>query len=112
MDSGIATHKSAIVNKESAKAKLVGTWQKLTEEPCSDLYPNQIEFRIDGVYLVPMENEYKHWQSGDFEIAKEGVINIQTANDETVSYHYAISEDRTLTFEDQNGCKFGYRQIR
>ena len=96
-----------------ARSTLVGTWQKLSGDPCGKMYPNQIEFRDDGVYLVPMQkDEFWQWQSGDFEMMEEGVIRMQTANDAMLPYRYSISENRVLTFWDQDGCKVSYQQLR
>ena len=90
---------------------LVGNWILVPKDQ-KDIqdYPAHIEFREDGSYLVPMDNEvFRQWQSGDYEVIDEETIKIQTANDAMVSYRCRLVEDQ-LTFTDETGIKVTYHR--
>lgn len=95
---------------------LVGRWRKITEDPCADRYPLQLDVRAGGIYLSEGDPKaFCLWQSGDWELTDEGRLKIQIANDKMVSYRVELeqgdSEGDTLRVTDAEGCEFRYRKV-
>ena len=89
----------------------VGTWQKISSEPCDQPYPNELEFH-EATYLgrKGAEQRFVLWDAGIYEIVEPDHVRISIATDELVLYRFSLSDD-LLAFEDANGCEFEYRRV-
>jgi hypothetical protein len=91
---------------------LVGKWQKITTTPCSQNYPDQLEFSDRGLYTGrqtnPQEN-FTWWDVGTYEVTANQV-KIAIATDEIKPYPFSL-KDRLLTFVDADNCEFQYRRV-
>ena len=106
---GLACNRYNSHEMTATKSSIVGNWIKVSQRPCSDRYPDSIEFREDGAYLTPMRDDvFLEWQSGDYELSGEGEVKIQTSNDAMVPSRYGFDEDGRLLvfFEDECECVF------
>ncbi|MGF1547170.1 MAG: hypothetical protein ACFCUG_07570 [Thiotrichales bacterium] len=90
---------------------IIGTWEKATESPCSETYPQTLQFQTTGLLFGRSEpaGSYTHWDAGTYEIHSDTAIKISTANDEIVTYLYRIQANE-LIFADPAGCEFRYRR--
>lgn len=92
---------------------LVGNWEKITDSPCSQTYPDTLEFRERGLYAGHQQapGAFTLWDAGTFQVAEPGQIRISTANDAIISYQFSLVDDE-LTFTDPGGCEYKYRRVR
>ena len=90
---------------------LVGTWRKVSSQPCDEPYPDELEFH-EATYLGRKGSEQRFvvWDAGIYEIVEPDQVRISIATDELLLYRFALSGDR-LTFEDATGCEFQYRRV-
>ena len=92
---------------------IFGIWKKITSAACDEIYPDQMEFLDNGVYLTPMRADvFKLWQSGAYEIMGTNRIKIEGATDAMLQYSFAVSEDGILKFVDNRGCTFRYERAK
>ena len=83
---------------------------KVTRDVCSEPYPDELEFRENGLYIGSKgAGEFTIWDVGEFERRSDSEVMISTANDVHIVYRYELSED-VLSFEDADGCRFRYRR--
>lgn len=97
---------------EENLAQLVGRWEKLTDSPCSRVYPNFLEFRIEGLYSgTGMETgDSPGWDIGTWQIVSPTQVKISTVNDAIITYEFSLSGN-ILTFVDPGKCRFRYRRM-
>jgi hypothetical protein len=91
---------------------LIGSWEKITSSPCSETYPDRLEFRDGGRYRGQKEpvGTYAVWDVGGFEIIDEKQVKISTASDSIISYEFSLSGD-SVTFVDPQRCEIKYRRV-
>lgn len=104
-----ATGSEIVSQKEP---QLVGSWEKLTDSPCSRVYPKLLEFRAQGLYSgTGMEpGNAPGWDTGTWAIASPTQVKISTVHDAIVTYEFSILND-VLRFVDADGCEFTYRRV-
>lgn len=96
---------------------IVGDWVRSSDVPVSARfeYPERLEIRPGGVYLVPQAEIYEHaplWQGGAIE-AVEGVpgrVRLQVMNDAMLEYGWSLGEDE-LTFTVEDDLRIEYRRL-
>jgi len=90
---------------------LIGTWEKLTESPCSQLYPQSLRFEATGNYYgqPALAGGFTLWDTGTFEVAEPTRVKLSTANDAVVAYAFSLAHG-VLTFTDAQGCAVSYRK--
>ena len=90
---------------------IIGHWVKISDSPCSQKYPDQLQFKKDGFYFGRMDppGRFALWDVGSFEFISSLKVKISVANDAIVSYSISIQDD-TVTFVDPEGCSFRYRR--
>lgn len=90
---------------------LRGTWHKTEETHCNRVYPQVVEFREGGLYSGQgaKPGDAPRWDSGTWEIIGPTKAKISTANDAELTYEFSL-QGETLTFVDQQGCRFQYRK--
>lgn len=93
------------------KSELLGSWKKATQSPCSEKYPQQLEFRENGIYSgrAAARGDHTLWDVGNFELLDPGTLKLSVANDAELQYRISIEADR-LNFVDGDGCEFSYRR--
>lgn len=93
------------------KDPLAGTWEKTTQSPCSQAYPDRITFQEKGLYTGEKDppGTFSTWDVGKYTLIDAQRVKISTASDEIVTYEFSISGD-VVTFIDPDGCKFGFRR--
>jgi hypothetical protein len=92
---------------------LEGNWEKITHSPCSQTYPDTLQFGQGGLYTGHQHDPgaFTLWDAGTFQVAGPGQIRISTANDAIISYKFSL-RDNELTFTDPGGCAYKYRRVR
>lgn len=92
---------------------LVGYWEKVTDSPCSRVYPKLIEFRADGLYFgTGMEpGKAPGWDIGTWAVVSPTQVKISTVHDAIITYEFSLLDD-VLTFVDPDKCEFQYRRVR
>jgi hypothetical protein len=92
--------------------KLIGNWERLTDSPCSRVYPKAIEFRDGGLYSGTgmQPGNAPGWDSGTWEIVEPNHIRISTINDAIITYGFSLSGD-IVTFVAPDKCEFRYRRV-
>ena len=95
------------------RTAFVGSWERITNTPCSRAYPTQLEFRSNGLYLGTgaQLSIAPGWDNGTYGIVNPAQVRISTANDALLTYKFSIT-DNTLAFVDPDGCEFQYRKVR
>lgn len=91
--------------------QLTGSWQKISTNDCSQLYPSTLQFVTDQAYSgqpAPGQ-EFTLWDVGEYSIISDREIKISTANDAMPTYQYSLSGD-ILMFLDAKNCEFKYRK--
>ncbi|HSF49986.1 MAG TPA: hypothetical protein VLA74_04420 [Nitrososphaeraceae archaeon] len=91
---------------------IIGKWTKITNSECSNLYPDNLEFKERGIYRGFKgldKKEFTIWDAGSYEIIDNNQMKISTANDAEILYNFSI-HDNTLEFLDENRCKFRYQK--
>lgn len=90
---------------------LVGSWQKISPAKCSEIYPDVIEFSNNGVYqtLSEVTTVTIAWVTGSYEVDGQ-LIKIANLQDVAKTYRFVIKNE-TVTFEDEQGCRFPYRRM-
>jgi hypothetical protein len=91
-------------------ASLVGTWKKLSTEPCADRYPATITFST-GTYLGARapEQGFISWDAGIYRQEGPGSLVIGTATDALVTYELTVDGDR-FEVTDADGCHVIYQR--
>jgi hypothetical protein len=94
-------------------ATLRGAWEKITFSPCSEPYPDRLEFRDHGRYVgqKDMPGIFTTWDVGSFERVSDKQVKISTASDSIVSYEFSAAGD-IITFVDPQKCEIKYRRAR
>jgi hypothetical protein len=92
---------------------LVGHWEKVTDSPCSRVYPKHLEFLEKGLYFgMGMEpGNAPGWDTGTWAIVSHTQVKISTVHDAIITYEFSLVED-ILTFVDLDKCEFQYRRMR
>lgn len=92
--------------------QLVGRWERLTDSPCSRVYPKFLEFRAQGLYSgTGMEpGDAPGWDTGTWTVASPTQVKISTTHDAIITYGFTLSEG-ILTFLDPDRCEFEYRRV-
>ena len=91
---------------------LVGTWQKVTRSRCSETYPDELEFRANGIYFGRRGDsgqEFTVWDAGGYRVLGGDRVRISTANDAQIAYEFSLSGG-VLRFVAPDGCRFEYRR--
>jgi hypothetical protein len=90
---------------------LVGRWRKMSDDDCADRYPDEIEFG-ETRFLARKgpEQGFIIWDVGGYRLLGENEVLLQIATDEQVSYALKL-DDSTVTFIDDEGCRFAYRRV-
>ncbi|MCU0527718.1 MAG: hypothetical protein MUF72_23215 [Elainella sp. Prado103] len=93
-------------------SSFVGTWQKVTIDECSRLYPDILQFTADQLYSsqAAPDQEFTLWDVGEYKVVSDREVKISAANDALLTYQYSLVDDR-LTFQDANHCEFQYRKL-
>ena len=83
---------------------LIGSWEKLTQSPCSQLYPQSLRFEATGNYYgqPALAGGFTLWDVGTFEVAEPTRVKLSTANDAVVAYAFSLAQG-VLTFTDAQG---------
>ena len=91
--------------------QLVGDWEKITTSQCSQMYPERIQFRANGLYFAQNDpsSGFIVWDVGEYAMVSAQQVKISLANDAVAAYKFAILND-VLTFIDPDGCAYSYRQ--
>lgn len=92
---------------------VMGRWKKIVEAKCSDIYPDDLEFKPRNIYFGlkgDSGTEFTLWDSGGYQIVSSDQIKISTANDAEIVYKFSVSKD-ILKFTDNNGCEIRYRRV-
>jgi hypothetical protein len=91
--------------------KLKGSWEKIADSACSQMYPAFIEFRGSGLYSAKGTGlgNFPSWDAGTWEIISLSRIKISTNNDAVIEYNFSVKGD-ILTFTDPQKCRFSYRK--
>lgn len=92
----------------------VGTWEKIARAECDEKYPQCLRFTEQGLYFevspkTAERRDHPVWDTGRFKVTDPGHVMLSTSYDEEVVYGFKATSD-TLTFEDPDGCEFGYRR--
>jgi hypothetical protein len=89
---------------------MVGTWVKLTTDPCADKYPATLVFST-GTYRGTRGagQGMMWWDAGIYHLEDESSLVMGTANDEMVTYPIDMQADR-FEFTDAEGCHVTYRR--
>lgn len=90
---------------------IVGHWGRAQTEPCAESYPDELEFRTEGIYLgrAGPGQGFVHWGGGDYEVVATDRIKLQDQTDMMVEYRLAADADR-LRFTAPDGCEIAYRR--
>ncbi len=90
---------------------LTGKWTKISNAPCDQIYPAEIEFFERPRYLGKKGpgQGFIWWDAGGYEVVGENEVRLSVATDAQTLYRFAISGD-ILTFVDNEGCEFQYRR--
>ena len=93
------------------RAKFIGTWKRVTDSPCSQVYPTKIVFIPTGSYSASggQPGPVPGWDAGTWVLAGPNKIRISTANDSIIVYTFIFSNDELL-FIDPTGCNFKYNR--
>ncbi len=97
---------------------VVGDWVRTSKVPLSSEfeYPERLEIRPGGVYLIPQAEIYEHaplWQGGLIEVVdgEPGRVRLQSSNDAMLEYDWALGDDE-LTFTVENELRIEYRRLK
>ena len=95
----------------SLKTDVIGRWEKRSQTPCSEQYPDRLDFRNQGLYSGQRgpQGTYTHWDAGTWEVVGESQMKISTANDAVLTYAVQLNGD-ILRFTDPQGCQIEYRK--
>jgi len=95
------------------RAKFIGTWEKITDLLCSQVYPTLIEFHKNGLYsgTGAQPGRSPGWDIGTWNIVSPNQVKISTAHDAIITYEFSFSDD-ILTFVDPDGCEFKYQKVK
>jgi hypothetical protein len=90
--------------------KLVGQWDRITNDACAVEYAAHLRFEPNGVYFGTTEppGGFTWWDGGTWH-ATHGRLALSTANDAVISYDYRTI-DGQLTITDSSGCRVTYRR--
>ncbi|GAB3325211.1 hypothetical protein GCM10027299_23040 [Larkinella ripae] len=90
---------------------LLGAWEKISPAECSKMYPDVIEFSANGVYQSQsaVTTVQMAWDAGAYEVDRQ-LVKISNALDVVKTYRFVIKNE-TVTFEDDQGCRFPYRRM-
>jgi hypothetical protein len=93
------------------RSVLVGVWEKATTSPCSQAYPDRVEFHENGLCFGSKDppGTFTIWDAGSFDVVGDAEVRISTANDAVVVYGFDLSGD-AVTFVDPQRCRFTYRR--
>lgn len=93
--------------------RLVGNWEKITESPCSRVYPTRLEFRPGGLYsgAGAEPGDAPGWDRGTWRLLSPNRVQVSTINDAIITYEVSIA-DNVLTFVDPGGGEFQYERVR
>jgi hypothetical protein len=91
-------------------ANLIGTWHKITAEPCADKYPATIMFST-GTYRGARGpgQGMVWWDAGIYRLEGPQRLVLSVATDELVTYEIVVRGDQ-LEVIDAEGCRFAYRR--
>ncbi len=95
---------------EHQRADLVGTWRKITTEPCAEKYPATLTFST-GTYRGARDpgQGMLWWDAGIYRRDGPRTLLLSVATDELVRYEIEIQGDR-LDVTDADGCRFAYQR--
>lgn len=97
-------------SEERQREELVGTWRKITAEPCAEKYPATITFST-GTYRGARGpgQGMVWWDAGIYRREGPRVLLLSVATDELVRYAIETHGDR-LDVTDPDGCRFTYQR--
>jgi len=95
----------------SLKTDVIGHWDKTSASPCSEQYPERLEFRDQGLYFGQRDPQgtYTHWDAGTWETVGENQMKLSTANDAVIAYAVQL-KGSALKFTDAQNCEIEYRR--
>lgn len=92
------------------RPELVGTWHKVTTDPCAEKYPATITFST-GTYRGSRGpgQGMVWWDAGIYRLEGPRALVLSVATDELVRYEIDVRGDR-IDVIDADGCRFAYRR--
>jgi hypothetical protein len=107
----ISCHRQPVKEVQSETNALVGSWEKISQTKCSQIYPDVIEFSPNGVYQTQSEVTaiQMAWDAGTYEVDRQ-IVKISNALEVSKNYRFVIKNEM-VTFEDDQGCRFPYRRM-
>lgn len=91
---------------------IIGQWRKRSQNECGEKYPEQIEFKPNGLYQAQASNQARFhpvWDVGTFAL-QDSIVTLSTANDAVVRYAVEIN-GTTIAFTDPEGCSVQYEKM-
>jgi hypothetical protein len=87
---------------------LIGTWIKVTTDPCADKYPATLTFST-GTYRGARGpgQGMVWWDAGIYRLENPRTLVVGTATDELVTYRIDVQTDR-FDVTDADGCHVTY----
>jgi hypothetical protein len=85
---------------------IAGTWRKLPEQICGEIYPDKVIFLEDGTYVGGMLS----WNGGKYDIVGGSKVKLDTRSGPGL-YEYNIANN-VLTFKTDWGCEFKYAKVK
>jgi hypothetical protein len=92
--------------------EFAGKWTKVSGDPGSSGYPDDLELLPGGRYvgrMRPGAREHPRWDVGTYRRLEDGRLGISLANDALGRYAYTLDGER-LTLIDELGCTVAYRR--
>ncbi len=91
---------------------LVGSWARLTDSPCSRVYPRSLQLLTGGLYSgTGMEpGDAPGWDTGVWQVVSPTRVRLSAINDAIITYEFSLAGDK-LTFVAPDGCVFRYRRV-
>jgi hypothetical protein len=89
---------------------IVGRWRKRWQDPDAAPYPDELQFSPDGLYHGTRGAggaSFTVWDAGTYDVIGRSGVRLSTANDQNVTYSYAIDGDE-MTFIDPQGKRVCY----
>jgi len=95
----------------SATPDLVGSWRKLTDDPCAERYPAELRFAAGPYRGVRGDDQGMiWWDAGIYRLDDPSTLVVSSATDELETCTVVQAGNR-LTITDADGCTFVYERI-
>ena len=90
---------------------IVGTWKKISGDRGSQVYPEMLEFLLNGVYKGSgIADAIPDWEHGVWELIGDRQIAMSVSSDRVRRYGFIVKGDR-LSFVSPEGCRFSYQRL-